>query len=217
MRSDAVLAKPKFRGRLHEAAFILSVPAGLVLVALAPTPKARLAAAIFGGSLAVTFGVSAAYHIGDWSPVGRSLLKRLDHSSIFVLIAASYTPFCLLVARPPWSWLALSSVWIGAAAGIVVKNSRIDGLHRATGALYICLGWVALLIAPAVVGRLSPAVLALVVTGGLLYTAGAIVFARGRPDPSPEWFGYHEVWHAFTIAAAACHLAAVALVVLAVR
>jgi hemolysin III len=188
-----------------------------VLVALAPTARARVAACIFGGSLAVMFGISAAYHLGDWSPLRRSWLKRLDHSSIFVLIAASYTPFCLLVARPPWSWLALSSVWIGAAAGIAVKNARIDGLHRATGALYICLGWVALLLAPAMVGRLSPAVLVLVVTGGVLYTVGAIVFARGRPDPSPEWFGYHEVWHAFTIAAAACHLAAVSVLVLGAR
>jgi hemolysin III len=189
----------------------------VVLVALAPSSEARIAAGIFSLSLAAMFGVSAAYHCGTWSAEARSRMKRLDHSSIFLLIAASYTPFCLLAVHPPGSWLVLAVVWGGAVAGIAIKNSRIDGLHRVTGALYVSLGWAAILAAPAMIGVLTPAELVLVVVGGLLYTTGAAVFATGRPDPSPEWFGYHEIWHAFTIAGAACHFAAVTMVILGAR
>jgi hemolysin III len=215
--SDALVLKPRLRGRLHEAAFVVSVPAAAILVTLAPSSEARVAAGIFSVSLAVMFGVSAAYHCGTWSAEARSRMKRLDHSSIFLLIAASYTPFCLLAVHAPGSWLVLAVVWGGAVAGIAIKNSRIDGLHRVTGALYVSLGWAAILAAPAMIGVLTSAELVLVVAGGLLYTTGAAVFATGRPDPSPAWFGYHEVWHAFTIAAAACHYAAVMLVVLGAR
>ncbi|MFL5767163.1 MAG: hemolysin III family protein [Actinomycetota bacterium] len=217
MTSAVVTQNPRLRGRLHQAAFIAAVPAAVTLIVLAPTDRARAAAAVFASSLAVLYGVSAVYHLGDWSPRARPWLKRLDHWMIFVLIAASYTPFCLLVLSSPWSWVFLSMVWAGAAAGIALKSIRIDGFHRASGALYITIGWIGILMAPVMIGRLSPTVLALVVAGGALYTIGACVLATHWPDPSPEWFGYHEIWHAFTIAAAACHLAAVSLVVLAAR
>src|SRR5438876_1442332 len=155
---EVPLAKPWFRGRLHEAAFIIAVPAGVVLVALAPDERARVAALIFGSGLALLYGASAAYHRGDWSPRALPWLKRLDHWMIFVLIAASYTPFCLLVMSAPWSWLLLSIVWTGAVAGIVLKAVRIDGFHGLTGALYVTLGWIGILMAPAMISRLTPAV-----------------------------------------------------------
>ena len=193
------------------------MPAGVVLVILAPSARARIAAAVFALSLAALYGASAAYHRGDWTPTSLPRLKRLDHSMIFVLIAGTYTPFCLLVMPSPWSWILLSVVWAGAALGIVVKNAKIDGFPRVGGALYITLGWVGVLMAPVAVSRLSPTILALVIAGGLLYTAGAIVLAGKRPNPSPRWFGYHEVWHGMTIAAGACHFVAVLLVVLVTR
>ncbi len=209
--------KPRLRGWLHQAAFFAAVPAGVVLVALAPTAKARVAAAVFALSLASLYGASAAYHRGDWSPRSRPWMKRLDHSMIFVLIAGTYTPFCLLALRSPWSWIVLAVVWAGTVLGIGLKALKIDGFHRATGALYITLGWVAVLAAPAFVDRLSVAVLILLLVGGVLYTVGAVVLARKRPNPWPRWFGYHELWHAMTIAAGACHFVAVLLVLLVAR
>lgn len=176
-----------------------------------------MAAAVFALSLAALYGASAAYHRSDRLSTSREWLKRLDHSMIFVLIAGTYTPFCLLVMPSPWSWILLAVVWAGAALGIVLKTASIDGFRRLSGALYMTLGWIGVLMAPFAVGRLSPAVLALVLAGGLLYTAGAIVLAGKRPDPSPRWFGYHEVWHGMTIAAGTCHYAAILLVVLVTR
>lgn len=215
--SAVLLPNPRLRGWLHQVAFVVAVPAAVTLIVLAPTDKARAAAAVFASSLAALYGVSAVYHRGDWSPRARPWLKRLDHWMIFVLIAASYTPFCLLVLNSPWSWFLLSTVWAGALAGIALKSIRIDGFHRASGALYITIGWIGILMAPVMIGRLSPMVLALVVAGGALYTIGACVLASHWPDPSPEWFGYHEVWHSFTIAGGGLHFAAVALIVLGAR
>lgn len=209
--------KPRLRGWLHQAAFFAAVPAGVVLVALAPTAKARVAGAVFALSLASLYGASAAYHRGDWSSRSRPWMKRLDHSMIFVLIGGTYTPFCLLALRSPWSWIMLAVVWAGTALGIGLKALKIDGFHGATGALYITLGWVAVLAAPAFVDRLSVAVLILLLVGGVLYTVGAVVLAGKRPNPWPRWFGYHELWHAMTIAAGACHFVAVLLVLLVAR
>jgi hemolysin III len=209
--------KPRLRGWIHQAAFFAAVPAGVVLVALAPMAKARLAAAVFAFSLAASYGASAAYHRGDWSSELRPWMKRLDHSMIFVLIAGTYTPFCLLALGRPWSWIVLAVVWVGAAVGIGLKALKIDGFHRTTGALYITLGWVGVLAAPAFVDRLSVAVMILLLVGGLLYTVGAVVLMRERPNPWPAWFGYHELWHAMTVAAGACHFVAVLLVLIVAR
>jgi hemolysin III len=139
-------------------------------------------------------------------------MKRLDHAMIFVLIAGTYTPVCALALRAPWSVVLLSIVWAGAAVGIGLKIARIDGLHAVTGTLYVVLGWLAVLALPALVRSLSSAATALMISGGVLYTAGALVLARKRPDPAPRTFGYHEVWHACMVTAAACHYAMVLLV-----
>jgi hemolysin III len=140
-------------------------------------------------------------------------MKRLDHSMIFVLIAGTYTPIALLVVEGGWSTALLAVVWGGAALGIALKLLRIDDLHAVGGTLYIVLGWLAIAAIPAMVRGLHPVALAFIVAGGLLYTTGAIVLARHRPDPNPRVFGYHEVWHAFTIAAGACHYVAMLLIV----
>jgi hemolysin III len=209
--------KPRMRGRLHEIAFFVSLPAGIALVALADTGKARLAAAVFAVGLAGVFGASAAYHRVAWSVPARNRMKRLDHSMIFILIAGTYTPLCLLALSGAWSVVTLATVWAGAITGIVLKQVNIDGLRRLCGFLYIALGWASIVALPQMFHVMSLTGSVLVVAGGLLYTLGAIVFAVKRPDPNPAIFGYHEIWHAFTAGAGACHYAAVLLLILAVR
>jgi hemolysin III len=204
---------PRLRGRIHQVAFFVSVPAGIVLVALADGWAARLAAAIYAISLIAVFGSSAAYHRGDWTPKALRRMKRLDHSMIFVLIAGSYTPMALLVLHGPWTIVVLSVVWAAAVAGITLKLVRIDGFSVLTAALYMAMGWFALIAFPQLVREMPVSALVLTIVGGLLYTVGAIVFAMRRPDPAPAVFGYHEIWHAFMVAAAACHFAMVAIVV----
>jgi hemolysin III len=208
--------KPLLRGWIHLVAFFVSIPAGVVLVLLAQSAAARAVAAIYALSLTAVFGASAAYHRVGWSPRAGRRMKRLDHSMIFVLIAGSYTPISILVLRGAWSVVILSIAWAGAALGIALKLARIDGLHVVTGILYIGLGWLVTIALPQLVRGMTLPQLALLVTGGLLYTAGAIVFATKRPDPRPAIFGFHEVWHSFMVAAAACHFAMIALVLRAV-
>jgi hemolysin III len=184
-----------------------------VLVILAEGLAARIAASIYALSLVAVFGASAAYHRGEWTPTALRRMKRLDHSMIFVLIAATYTPVALLVLGAPWGVVMLSLVWLGAAAGVTLKLVRIDGFRILTSALYVTLGWLAVVPLVPLIRSMPPMALALTVIGGLLYTAGAIVFAMKRPDPSPAVFGYHEVWHVFMVTAAACHFAMVTILV----
>lgn len=206
--------KPRWRGRIHQVAFFVSIPAGAALVALADGWAPRIAAAIYALSLVAVFGSSAAYHRGDWDPAALRRMKRLDHSMIFVLIAGSYTPIALLVLHGPWTIVILSIIWAAAAAGIILKLIRIDGFTVLTATLYMAMGWLALIALPQLLREMPVSALALTVVGGLLYTVGAIVFAVRRPDPSPAVFGYHEVWHAFMAAAAACHFAMISIIVL---
>ena len=205
------------RGTLHEIAFFVSVPAGIALIALANTGKARFAAVVFATGLVGVFGASAAYHRVAWSVPARKRMKRLDHSMIFVLIAGTYTPLCLLALSGAWSVVMLATVWAGAVTGIVMKQFNIDGLRRVSGFLYITLGWISIVTLPQLFHTMSVAAFTLVVAGGLLYTVGAIVFAVKRPDPNPAVFGYHEIWHAFTAGAGLCHYSAVLLLIIAVH
>jgi hemolysin III len=205
------LPKPILRGRLHQAAFFAAVPAAALLIGSAPNGTSRAAAIVYGLSLIALFGASAMYHRGDWSPRVVPRLRRLDHSMIFVLIAGTYTPFCLLALPSPWSWIFLGIAWAGALGGIALKLLQIDGFKRTSGALYIALGWVIVFAGPLMVTRLTGPVMALLAVGGILYTVGAVVLATNRPNPSPRWFGYHEIWHSFTVAAGACHYIAVIL------
>lgn len=205
--------KPLLRGRLHQAAFFASLPAGVALVALAGGAEARAAAAIFAVTLTGLFGVSAAYHRCRWSDQARQLMKYLDHSMIFVFIAGSYTPITLLALRPAWGITILVLAWSGAAAGVLVTVLGLERWHGVGFTMYLVLGWLAVFAAPQLVSSLTFTEMALLVTGGLLYTVGAVVLARKRPDPHPAVFGYHEIWHTFVVGASACHFVLVLLLV----
>jgi hemolysin III len=206
--------KPRYRGRIHQVAFFVSLPAGVVLVLLANGAAAIAVASVYAVSLAAVFGSSAVYHRGEWTERSRRWLKRLDHSMIYVLIAASYTPVAALVLGGTWQVVLLSVIWAGAVIGVTLKMARPDGLSVVSAALYIVLGWLAIVALPQLAREMTVAELVLLLAGGLLYTAGAIMFATRRPDPSPSTFGYHEVWHSFMVAAAACHYAMILLLLL---
>jgi hemolysin III len=205
--------KPRWRGRIHLVAFLVSVPAGLALVLGSQGVSAHVAAGLFALSLAGLFGTSATYHTGNWAPHVRARLQRFDHAMIFVLIAGSYTPITLLALQPAWGISLLVIVWTVAVAGVTLALAHFAALHRIGGYLYIGMGWIVVLALPAIVRSLGPQELLLLFAGGLLYTLGAIGLRLQRPNPRPHVFGYHEVWHAMTVAAAACHFILVAMLV----
>jgi hemolysin III len=200
---------PLLRGRLHQGAFLVSIPAGIALVVAARSWPARAGVLVYALSLSAMFGTSAALHRLRWSPRARLRMDRLDRTMIYVLIAGSYTPVCLLALRPGWRVALLALVWTGAAVGIalVLIRTRRRGIGVLRMVLYLGLGWMSLLVLPELARTIGFGPLALAVLGGVLYTVGAVVLMRRRPDPSPRVFGYHEVWHAFTVAAGACHYA----------
>ncbi len=197
-------ARPRHRGRLHQIVFFLSIPAGAALVAVATTASARVGALVYALSLTGLFGTSAAYHRVARSVKARGLMRRLDHAMIFVLIAGSYTPMCLVALEGTWRVVSLAVVWGGALTGVALKVIRLEAM-RLGNALYVILGWAVLAILPQLAKRVSPLTIAWMGAGGVLYTLGAVVLARRRPDPVPHVFGYHEVWHSLVVAAAACH------------
>jgi hemolysin III len=203
--------KPRLRGRLHQIAFFISIPQGIAAVAAAASVVSRVAAGIYATSLAGLYGTSSLYHRLKWSPRALARMRRLDHSMIFVLIAGSYTPIALLVLHGPWSITVLALAWAGAIAGITIKILSIDRLAGFGDAMYIILGWLVIIALPQIIRGLSPVALGLFFTGGVLYTSGATVLWRRWPNPSPKWFGYHEVWHSMVIVASMCHYAAVML------
>ena len=204
-------SKPRLRGVSHQWAFFVSVVIGALLVLFAPDGEARLAAAIYAVSVAGLFGASALYHRVNWSSLGaRRWMRRLDHSMIFVLIAGTYTPFALLVLQGTLADVILAVVWGGAIGGVILKLAWIDAPKALIAAVYVMLGWVAVAAFPQMLEELGVGGFALVAAGGVLYTIGAVVYARQRPDPAPTVFGYHEIFHALVIAAAALQYAAVA-------
>jgi hemolysin III len=210
--ADAIaLVKPKLRGVSHEWAFFLSLGFGTALIILAKTPKATFAVAIYAVSLSALFGTSALYHRVNWTrPNVRQWMRRLDHSMIFFLIAGTYTPFALLVLDGPLADAILAVVWIGAIAGAIVEMVWIDHPKWVAAIIYLAIGWVAVAAFPELWSEMGVAGTMLVAAGGLLYTAGAVVYATQRPNPSPATFGYHEVFHLLVIAAAVAHFSAVA-------
>lgn len=212
METTLAPPKPRLRGRIHQVAFWISIPAGVVLVFLAEGPVQTVVAAIYAGSLTSVFGASAAYHRGVWSDRAHRWMRRLDHSMIFVLIAGSYTPVSVLILDGPWEAVLLSLVWAGAVIGVTMKMLRPHGLSITSAILYMTLGWLALIALPQLLHSMTTPETVLMIAGGLLYTAGAIVFASKRPDGLPEVFGYHEIWHAFMVAAATCHYVMILLV-----
>ncbi len=204
--------KPRLRGRLHQVAFFASIPAGAALVLVARTAPARVAAAVYALSLAGLYGTSAAFHLGRWSAKAHRRMDQADHAMIYVLIAGSYTPFALLALDRAWGLPVLGIVWAVAFGGVAVvilwHRIRFVGIT-----LYLTLGWLAVVTLPSFAGRLGVAKLTLLVAGGVLYTVGAVVLGYQRPNPNPRVFGYHEVWHAFTVAAGLCHYVLILLLV----
>lgn len=210
--TDAIAAvKPKLRGVSHQWAFVVSLFLGAALIVAADTAQATLAVAIYAVSLSALLGTSALYHRVDWRrPEMRRWMRRLDHSMIFFLIAGTYTPIALLALDGPLADAILLVVWIGAIAGAVVEMIWIDHPKWVAALIYMALGWVAAVAFPGLWDEMGLAGVLLIALGGLLYTAGAVVYATQRPDPNPRVFGYHEVFHLFVILAAAAHFAAVA-------
>ena len=209
----AAVAQPLLRGWLHLVCFFLAIPAGAILVALASSAHARIGAVVYAIGLVALFGVSGSYHRGRWSDARRRLMQKLDHGTIFVMIAGSYTPLCLLVLEGWVRWTMLAVAWTGAAAGFVLSFTGGKASRLAKGTLYIALGWASLLAAPQLWRNLSPAELGLLAVGGLLYTVGSVFLLTRWPDPFPRVFGYHEVWHVLVVVAVACHFAAITSVV----
>ena len=203
--------KPKLRGWLHAATAPLTLAAGIVLIVLSPTTATRVGSAVFAASALVLFTVSAVYHRGTWSPRAWAFLRRFDHANIFLLIAGSYTPFTLLLLDGHDQTVLLTVVWVGAALGILFRVFWPGAPRWLYTALYIGLGWAAVLYFPAFVASASPAVLTLMIVGGGLYTLGGLVYGLRWPDPSPSWFGFHEVFHSLTIAAFVTHYVGVSI------
>jgi hemolysin III len=213
VRDQIAVVKPRLRGWLHLAAAPLALFAGLILVLASTSAAGRVGAAVFVGVAAVQYAVSAAYNIGSFGPRTTLMLRRADHSTIFLLIAGSYTPFALVLLEGQARTTLLALVWAGAAAGIAFKV-RFPHTHRLISVLpYLGLGWVALFFVPHFAATATTATLLLLVTGGLLYSAGCVVYGLRRPNPSVTWFGFHELFHAATVLAFGTHFTAVAIAV----
>jgi hemolysin III len=201
--------KPRLRGVFHQYAFFVSLASGTLLVVVATTTRATVAAAIYAASVSALFGVSALYHRVTWAPQARRRMRRLDHSMIFLLIAGTYTPVALLVLQHTLATVVLAVVWAGAAAGVVLELAWSRAPRWLGGTVYLALGWVAVVATPQLFTRLGVTGGLLIVAGGLAYSAGAAVYAWRRPDPAPAVFGYHEVFHLLVIAGVAAHYLAI--------
>jgi len=214
--SGPALGRPHLRGVLHQVACLVALVAAPLLILGADGWLRQVTAAVFAGSVAACFGASALYHRVTWTPRVRLWMGRVDHAGVFLLIAGTYTPVSLLALSGDLRLVVLTIVWAGAAAAIVLKFVWVAAPKWLAAAIGIALGWVAVVTLPQLVGRLNPAAVILLVVGGLAYTAGAVVYARRRPDPVPHVFGYHELFHALTIVAVACQYVAIAFFVIRV-
>jgi hemolysin III len=207
--------KPRLRGWIHAGTFPLVLAAGIVLVVLAPGGKARIGSLIFAVTADLLFGTSAVYHRGNWSEPVRGLLKRMDHSNIFLIIAGTYTPFALLLLPAAQMRGLLLIAWIGAIGGVLFRVFWVGAPRWLYTPIYVALGWVAVFYLKPLYEAGGIAVVSLIAVGGLLYTLGAVVYGTKRPNPSPRWFGFHEVFHVLTVAAFVVHYIAVSMAVYA--
>ena len=207
-------ARPLLRGMLHVGAALASIAGIVVMLLLAHNARGYVGAAVFGASLIAVYGTSASYHRVPWGKRMSKLMSRLDHSMIFVLIAGTYVPFCLLVFDGAMGIVLLSLAASVAGAGAFVRFFWLNTPRRLAVSLYLAAGWIGILAAVQIPQRLDAAPLALLVLGGVAYSIGAVVYARKRPDPWPRVFGFHEVFHSFTIAGSTLHFIAVAVFLL---
>jgi hemolysin III len=206
--------KPRLRGVLHQFAFFASLAVGPALILAADGNRERFAAAVFAGSVAACFGASALYHRITWTPDKRLWMRRVDHAGVYLLIAGTYTPVSLFALNGNWRIVVLTLVWAGSVAAMVLKFAWVGAPKWLAATIGIALGWIAVVALPQLVSHLDPPGVVLLVVGGLVYTAGAVVYARRRPDPVPAVFGYHELFHALTILAVTCQYVAIAFFVL---
>ncbi|WP_084105983.1 hemolysin III family protein [Demequina sp. NBRC 110056] len=211
-----VPGKPLMRGWLHLGAAPLALVAGMVLVVFAPTLAGRVSTAIFTLTAVMLFGTSAVYHRGDWSDRTKAVLRRMDHANIFLIIAGTYTPLTVMLLDGTTRVVVLAVVWGGALIGLLLRVFWLGAPRWAYVPLYLALGWVA-------IGFIGPfyqaggaAVVTLIIVGGLCYTVGAIIYGTKWPRGSERYFGFHEIFHALTIAGFLCHYIAIALVVFTV-
>jgi hemolysin III len=203
--------RPLLRGWLHASAFVVALLAGPLLAAHGRDPGAQVALSVYALALVLLFGVSAAFHRLDWSATGRRRMQRIDHATIFIGIAGTYTAVAALALNGAARAVLLVVVWSGAAAGIALRQLWLDAPTWAVAAPYLVVGWCALAVLPQLWSGLGPDGLVLVVAGGLADTAGAVAYVRHRPDPAPTVFGYHEVFHACTVVGAVLDFLALAL------
>lgn len=214
LTDDSQRQRPVLRGVFHLYAAIAAVVGAAVLLLVAGSPSAYVGGAIFAASLVLLYGTSAAYHRITWTPLMRGLLKRLDHSMIFVLIAGTYTPFCLVVLSLPWGITMLSVIWGLAGGGVLLKVAWPTAPKWLGVSLYVILGWLALIAAWQLAAWFDPSPLVLLVLGGALYTLGGVVYAIGKPNPWPRVFGYHEVFHLLVVLGSVLHYSVVAIYVM---
>ena len=210
---DVVIAqvKPRLRGWLHAVTAPLAAAAGTVLVVLAPTSPGKVGGAVFLAASLLLFGTSALYHRLSWGPRGEALLRRMDHANIYIFIAATYTPLALLALTPASRNVLLVLIWTAALVGLGFRLIWLGAPRWLYTALYLLMGWAAIGWLPQIYANGGPAVFYLIIAGGLLYTAGAIVYGRKRPNPWPTWFGFHEIFHSFTILAFVAHYIAISI------
>ncbi|KQX59625.1 DNA-binding protein [Streptomyces sp. Root66D1] len=204
--------KPRLRGWLHAGMFPAVIVAGLVLVALSDSPRARIACGIYVLTACLLFGISALYHRGNWGPRGEAVLRRLDHANIFLIIAGTYTPLTLLLLPDSTAKPLMWAVWAAATAGIAFRVFWVGAPRWLYTPCYIAMGWAAVFFLPDFMRTGGIAVLVLVIVGGLLYSAGGVIYGIKRPNPSPRWFGFHEVFHSLTLAAFIVHYVGISLV-----
>ncbi|MBN2176366.1 MAG: hemolysin III family protein [Demequinaceae bacterium] len=206
--------KPLMRGWLHLGTAPVALLAGLVLVALGPTLAGRLTAAVFTITAVLLFGMSALYHRGNWDTGIRGVLRRIDHANIFLIIAGTYTPLTVMLLPQKTAIVALSIIWVGAIGGLILSVLWVNAPRWLYVPLYLGLGWVAVGFMRPFYEAGGPAVLWLVAGGGLAYTVGAIIYGTKWPNPSPRYFGFHELFHALTIVGYVCHYIAAAIAIL---
>jgi hemolysin III len=216
--------KPRLRGWLHLASAPVTLAGGIVLVALSPTASTRLGSAVYVACSVLLFTVSAVYHRGDWSLRVSGVLRRVDHANIFLLIAGTYTPYSLLLLRGTDRVVMLTVIWAGALLGVGFRVLWIDAPRWLCVPIYIALGCAAVFALPQFAAGsqrlgvgLGAAVLALIAAGGVLYILGGAVYGFRRPDPWPRYFGFHEVFHSFTVLAFVAHYVGLSLATYSLR
>ncbi|WP_326699534.1 hemolysin III family protein [Streptomyces sp. NBC_01754] len=210
--TDPVPVKPRLRGWLHAGMFPAVLIAGIALITLTDSTRARIACAVYILTACLLFGVSAVYHRGTWGPRGEAVLRRLDHANIFLIIAGTYTPLTMLLLPESTGQPLMWAVWGAATAGIAFRVLWVGAPRWLYTPCYIAMGWAAVFFLPDFMRTGGIAVLVLVVVGGLLYSAGGVIYGIKRPNPSPRWFGFHEVFHSLTLAAFIVHYVGISLV-----